>query len=53
MDEELEREKWLLLLQSLSRRALDDLQMIPQELEILKYMHGMKEEGKDPHAEVV
>ena len=53
VDEDLEREKWILALQSCSRKALNDLQMIPQEMEILKYMQSMKDSGKDLHKEVV
>ena len=53
MDEDLEREKWILALQSCARKALDDLHMIPQEMEILKYMENMKKAGKDIHQEIV
>ena len=51
MDEELEREKWVLALQSCARKSLNDLSSIPQEMEILKYMQSMKDTGKDPHQE--
>ena len=53
VDEELEREKWILALQSCSRKALNDLRMIPQEIEILQYMQNMQKAGKDPHQEIV
>ena len=53
VDDELEREKWLLALQSCSRKALNDLHMIPQEIEILQYMQRMQQSGKDLHQEVV
>ena len=52
MDEDLEREKWILALQSCARKCLNDLDSIPQELEILRYMEKMKEAGKDPRQEV-
>ena len=52
MDEDLEREKWILALQSCARKCLNDLDSIPQELEILRYMEKMKEAGKDPLQEV-
>ena len=51
MDEELKREKWVLALQSCARKSLNDLNSIPQEMEILKYMQSMKDTGKDPHQE--
>ena len=51
MDEELEREKWVLALQSCARKSLNDPNSIPQEMEILKYMQSMKDTGKDPHQE--
>lgn len=53
VDEDLEREKWILALQSCSRKALNDLRMIPQEMEILQYMKTMQDAGKDLHREVV
>lgn len=53
VDEELEREKWILALQSCSRKALNDLHTIPQEMEILQYMEKMKDAGKDIHKEIV
>lgn len=53
IDDDLEREKWILALQSCSRKALNDLHMIPQEMEILQYMERMKDAGKDLHQEVV
>ena len=49
----MEREKWILALQSCSRKALNDLHAIPQEMEILQYMEQMKHTGKDPHQEVM
>ena len=49
----MEREKWILALQSCSRKALNDLHAIPQEVEILHYMEQMKHAGKDPHQEVM
>ncbi|KAK8820115.1 hypothetical protein WA577_006183 [Blastocystis sp. JDR] len=52
VDEDLEREKWILALQSCARKCLNDLDSIPQELEILRYMEKMKEAGKDPRQEV-
>ena len=53
MDEDLEREKWIIALQSCARKCLNDLDSISQEMEILRYMEQMKEVGKDPHQEVV
>ncbi|KAK8804621.1 hypothetical protein WA538_004236 [Blastocystis sp. DL] len=53
VDEELEREKWVLALQSCARKSLNDLNSIPQEMEILKYMQSMKDTGKDPHQEFI
>ena len=53
VDDEMEREKWLLALQSCARKALNDLHMIPQEMEILRYMESMRSAGKDLHQEVV
>lgn len=53
VDEELEREKWILALQSCARKSLDDLHMIPQEMEILRYMQSMKDAGKDLRQEIM
>lgn len=53
VDEELEREKWILALQSCARKSLDDLNMIPQEMEILRYMQSMKDAGKDLRQEIM
>ena len=53
VDEELEREKWILAIQSCARKSLDDLNMIPQEMEILRYMQSMKDAGKDLRQEIM
>jgi hypothetical protein len=41
------------VLKSCARKTLNDLDSIPKELEILKYMESMKEAGKDPHREIM